>query len=69
MSHINSYFFRKEMISLPLKVGGAPGELKRGKKYIIINVPEVVMGGINMDFKGVLRLRVLPFKRFLDICY
>jgi hypothetical protein len=69
MSHIDSYFFRKEVISLPLKVKGAPGKLKRGKGCIIIGVLKVVMGGININSERVLGPRVLPFKRLLDIYY
>jgi hypothetical protein len=66
---MDSYFFRKEVISLPLKVEEASGELRRGKRYIIISVLEVAMGGIDMDFKGMLGLRVLSFERLLDIYY
>jgi hypothetical protein len=53
--------------SLLLKVGGAPGEPRKGRRYITINVPEVAISGINMDSKGVLRPYVLPFKRLSDI--
>jgi hypothetical protein len=53
--------------SLLLKVGGAPGEPRREKGYITTGVLEVAMGGINIDFKGVLGPYVLPFKRLSDI--
>ena len=32
MSHIDSYFFKKEMTSLPLKVGEALSEPKRERR-------------------------------------
>jgi hypothetical protein len=69
MSHIDSYFFRKEVTSLPLKVREVSSEPGRGKGCMTIGVPEVAMGGINIDFKRVLGPRVLPFKRLLDMCY
>ena len=43
--------------------------LKEREEYITINMPEVAMGGINIDSKGVLGPRVLPFKRLLNIYY
>jgi hypothetical protein len=66
---MDSYFFKKKVTSLSLKVGGALGEPKRGRGCIIINVLKVAMGGINIDSEGVLGPRVLPFKRLLNIYY
>jgi hypothetical protein len=54
---------------LLLKVEGDLSEPGKGRGYIIINVPEVAIGGINADSEGVLGPRVLPFKRLLNIYY
>jgi hypothetical protein len=69
MSYIDSYFFKKEVTSLPLKVREALGEPGRGRGYITIDVPEIAMGGINIDSEGVLGPRVLPFKTLSNIYY
>jgi hypothetical protein len=55
------------MISLLLKVRKALSKFKREKRYIITDIPEITISGINIDFKGVLRPYILPFKRLLDI--
>jgi hypothetical protein len=66
---MNSYFLRKKLTFLLLKVGGASDKPERGSKCIIINISGEGISEISINFIKVLGPRVLTFKRFPNIYY
>jgi hypothetical protein len=64
---MDSYFLRKELTFLLLKVGGAPGEPGRGRGYVTIGVSGGGITGVGIDSARVLRPCVLTFERLSDI--
>jgi hypothetical protein len=66
---MDSYFLRKELIFLLLKVGGAFSKPGKGSEYITVNISGEGIFGTGIDFVKVLKPRILTFKRFPDIYY
>jgi hypothetical protein len=69
LSYIDSYFLRKKLTFLPLKINGASDKPRKGSGYITVNISGEGISGIDIDFIKVLKPRILTFKRFPDIYY
>jgi hypothetical protein len=64
---MDSYFLRKELTFLSLKVGGASDKPGRGSGCMTVDISGGGISGTGIDSVGVLGPRVLTFERFPDI--
>jgi hypothetical protein len=64
---MDSYFLRKELIFLLLKVDRAFSKSERGSECMTVDISGGGISGIGIDSVEVLGPRVLTFKRFPDI--
>jgi hypothetical protein len=66
---MDSYFLRKKLTFLSLKVNETSNKSERGSKYMTINISGGDIFKTGIDSVEVLKPRILTFKRFPDIYY
>jgi hypothetical protein len=66
---MNSYFLRKKLTFLLLKVDGAFSKPGRGSECMTVNISGGDISKTGIDSVKVLRPRILTFERFPDIYY